>query len=188
MTMDNTTVGVLVTMEEDVSTKMPAITNSLIDSRNATRELSMGTAYLSSMMMSMGVAMNASGNATARTFGNMLLMIGGMGNAVTSAFRFVSAMGRMTHALQQFNVAQLIANLLSGPTGWARLLIGGALIGGAAYGISKMMSSSGTTGATNKTEVHNHIAGSIVTQQEVVDITHQGLLQKGAQNSTTGIK
>jgi hypothetical protein len=185
--MNDTTVGVLVTMEEDVTTKMPGVTNSIIDARSATRELSQGTAYLSSMMMSMGVAMSATSNSTAKAFGNMLMMLGGIGNSITMAARFVSAMGRMTHALQQFNMAQLIANLLSGPAGWAKVLIGGALIGGAAYGISKVMSG-GSGATTSTTVVNNHIAGSVVTEQQVIDITHQGLLKKGTQNNTTGIK
>ncbi len=187
MTMSDTTVGVLVTMDEDVTTKMPGVTDALVQSRSATRELSQGLGMLSNMAMSMGVAMKASNNQTLQNMANMMLMVGGIGSAVTSAFRFVSAMGRMTHALQAFNFQQLLANLLSGPGGWAKLLIGGAVLGGLAIGGSKLLSGGGSQASTTNI-VNNHVAGSVITSQDMIDMTHQGLLQKGAKNAGTGLK
>ncbi len=187
MTMGDTTIGVLVSMDEDVTTKMPGVTDALIQSRSATRELSQGLGMLSNMALSMGIAMKASNNQTLQNMASMMMMVGGIGSAVTSAFRFVSAMGRMTHALQAFNFQQLIANLLSGPGGWAKLLIGGALVGGAAYGLTKMVSGGGSQ-ATQVTNINQHIAGSVITNQDVTDMAQQGLQLRVSKQGTTGVK
>ncbi len=187
MTMENTTIGVLVSMDEDVTTKMPGVTDAFVQSRSAAREMSMGLGMLSNMALSMGIAMKASNSQTLQNMSSMMMMVGGIGSAVTNAFRFVSAMGRMTHALQAFNFQQLLANLLSGPGGWAKLLIGGALLGGAAYGISKMVSG-GSSQAGQTTVINQHIAGSVITNQDVTDMAQQGLQLKVSKQGTTGVK
>ena len=187
MTMNDTTIGVLVSMDEDVTTKMPGVTDAFMQSRSAAREMSMGLGMLSNMALSMGIAMKASNNQTLQNMASMMMMVGGLGSAVANAFRFVSAMGRMTHALQQFNVAQLFANLLSGPAGWAKLLIGGALLGGVGYGVMKMMQGGGSQ-ATQVTNINQHIAGSVITNQDVTDLAQQGLQLKVSKQGTTGVK
>lgn len=185
--MDNN-IEVLVSMQDTASAGIQSLNSNLMASKSAIRELAMGTAYLGSAFLGMSVAMKNSNNASLQGVGNMLAMVGGIMTAVGSAAHFISAITKMTSALQKLNIAQVIANALSGPGGWAKLAIGGAVAGAAVYGVTKLMSKSGGTAATNQTVINQHIAGSVVTQRELTDNIQRGLILKADRSGSTGIK
>ncbi len=186
--MSDNNIDVYLSMEENVTTQMPGVTNSLMASKSAVRELAMGTSYLGSAMLGMSIAMRNSNNAALQGASNMLGMVGGIMTAVGSAAHFVSAIAKMTSALQKFNIAQAIANALSGPLGWAKLAVGIGVAGAAAYGITKMVGGMGGGGQGSTTVVNQYVQGSVVTQRELTDEMHGGLLIKQSRSASTGIR
>jgi hypothetical protein len=151
------------------------------------RELTMGDTFLGSSMLGMGAAMSVSNDKTAKSAGNMLMMVGGIMTAVGSAAHFVSAITSMTKALNTMNIAQLFANALAGPGGWAKIALGVGIAGAAAYGISKATSTVSAKEEKASVTVNQHIAGSVVSEREVVDLAHKGLLVKQDRSYSTGI-
>jgi prophage DNA circulation protein len=167
---------------------MGGLKETLLSNKNAMRELGFGAMFLGSAMLGMGVSMQQSNSQTVKSAGNMLALVGGIMTAVASSVQFVSAIAKMTSALNKMNIAQLIANALSGPGGWAKIAIGVGIVGAAAYGISKATSAVSSKEERAQNVVHNHIAGSVVTQNEIVDITQRGLIQKGGRQYSAGIR
>ena len=184
--MDNN-IDVIVSMQDNASAGIASLTGNLVASRSAIRELAAGTSYLGSAFLGMSVAMKSSNNAALQGVSNIFAMIGGIGSAIGASVGFISAIGKMTHALQAMNIAQIIANALSGPGGWAKLAIGAGVAGAAIYGTTKMMQSAAEPKASTTT-VNNYVAGSIVTQRELIDTTQKGLLNKQDRSFSTGIR
>jgi len=160
---------------------------SLLSNKSAMRELSTGAMFLGSTIWGMSAALQQSNNQTAKSAGNIMSMVGGIMVAVGSAAHFVSAITSMTKALNKMNIAQLFANALAGPGGWAKIAVGVGIAGAAAYGISKATSSVSAKEGKASVTVNQHIAGSVVSEREVVDLAHKGLLVKQDRSYSTGI-
>ncbi len=183
----NNNIDVYLSMQEDVTTQMPGVTSSLVASKSAIRELAMGTSYLGSSFLAMSIAMKNSNNAALQGTGNLLGMVGGIMMAVGYATHFVSALAKMTSALQKFNIAQMISNMLMGPMGWLKMALGIGVIGAAAYGISRIAGGGVGERGGSTTIIHQYVQGSVVTQRELTDEIHGGLLIKKERNVSTGL-
>jgi hypothetical protein len=169
------------------SAPMTGLKETLLANKSAMRELSMGAMFLGTSMVGMGAAMSASNNQAAKSAGNILMMVGGIMSAVASAGQFISAITRMTSAINKMNIAQIFANALAGPGGWAKIALGVGIAGAAAYGISKATSTVSARESKASVTVNQHIAGSVVSEREVVDLAHKGLLVKQDRSYSTGI-
>lgn len=62
-----------------------------------------------------------------------------------------------------------------------------AILGGLGYGAMKLMSGGGSQ-AAQVTNINQHIAGSVITNQDVTDMAQQGLQLKVSKQGTTGVK
>lgn len=175
-----------------VTAPMTSITDTMARNRMAMREMAMGVMFLGSTFVMLGASMRSSNNETTKNIGNVIMMAGALMTAVGSAFQFISAISKIIDALKKLSTAQILTQAFAGPAGWATLAIGGAVAAGAVYGISRYESAQ--TKATKAetaqagTTVNQYIAGSVVTQRELIDDTHRGLLIKGQRSYTTGIK
>jgi len=177
------------TTSEAQAPKVKGFSDQLMAQKSAYRELQMGAMFLGSSLMSMGVAMRASNNESLRGASNLMMMVGGISMAVGTASHFISAITKITSALQKMNVAQLIANVLQGPFGWAKILGGAAVLGLAGYATTRAITSATSKGtASGGNTVNQYIAGDIVTQDKITDQMHRGLLMKSSRNYSTGIK
>jgi hypothetical protein len=175
--MDNN-IDVYLSMQENVTTQMPAVTSALAANKAAIRELAMGTSYLGGAMLGLSVAMKNSNNSALQGTANLLGMAGGILTAVGSAAHFVSAIAKMTSALQKFNVVQAIASALSGPAGWVKLAVGLGVAGVAVYGVSRAGRSETPISAKPLINITQNIAGSVVSERQLTDNVHKGMLIK----------
>jgi hypothetical protein len=167
---------------------MTGLKDTLLANKSAMRELSMGAVFLGSSMLGMGVAMQQSNNQTVKGIGNMMALVGGILTAIGSAAHFVSARTKMTSALTKMNIAQIFANALAGPGGWAKIAIGVGVAGAAVYGMTKATQAMSAKEEKSGVSVTQYIAGSVVTQRELNDNVQKGLLLKGQRSGSTGIK
>jgi hypothetical protein len=188
--MDDTTLQILLEMQDNATPKLRTVSTEFRKNNAAIRELSMGTAYLGSTMLGLGVAMQASNNEAVKGVGNMLAMSGGILTAVGSAAHFVNAIGKMVSALKALRVQQVLTQAFSGPAGWAMLAAGTAIAGATIYGMSRSSPAPVRTSTVNTQErvtIIQNIAGSVVAQKQLVDDVHKGLLIK-QQRGTTGLQ
>lgn len=178
--MDTAELAVIVSMQEDVSSQMPRVTNSLVQSKAAIRELSMGVMYMGSMFMGLSVAMEKSNNETVKNVGSMLAIAGGIAMAAGSAAQFVSAAARIVSALRAINLQLLIQNALSGPKGW--LVLGGAVAaaGAAYYGMNK------ATGSSNQqVTIENKV---VLDGRQIGSASKRQIILNQQRNGTSGIR
>ncbi len=163
--METTEMAVVVGMQENVSSKMPAVTNELQKTKAATQELASGVMYMGSMFVSASIAMERSNNEALKSTGNMLAMVGGIITAVGSAAQFVAAASRIANALKLVNLQLIVQKALSGPMGWA-MLAGAVAAGGlAAYklsntGASKTAAAVSSDSSTFSTRATNNSSSS----------------------------
>lgn len=185
---DAQNIDVYLTMKQNtVSPGMQAASKQITDMKSVVGDLTTGTTYLGTALLGMGIALERSNNSLARNAGNMLTMVGGILSSVAALAHMTQALTYVTAALQRLNVAQAIANALSGPAGWAKLAVGAAVAGGAVYGISKL---AGGGGGDNQAAapVQVNVYGSVVTQRQLVDEIHEGLLQRQNRTVTSGLR
>ncbi len=183
------TVSSIGTTSEVQAPKVKGFSDELLKNKAAYREMQMGAMFLGSSLMSMGVALRASNNESLRGASNLMMMVGGMSMAIGTASHFISAISRITSALQKMNIAQMIANVLQGPFGWAKILGGAAVLGLAGYATTRAITSATSKGTTSGgNTVNQYIQGDIVTQDKITDNMHRGLLMKSSRNYSTGIK
>jgi len=185
-------VEVLLSMQDNATPQLQnfnrELQTGLVQNKSALREMTAGVGYLGSAFLGMGISLKSSNNEAAKAAGGMLTMVGGMMTAVSAAVGFISAIAKMTSALQKLNIVQIIANALSGPGGWAKLAVGAAVAGGAIYGMTKLSQAGGAAQAAPPTVVNQYIAGSVLSQRELADSAHKGLLYKQGQNYNTGLR
>lgn len=135
--MDTAEVAVMVGMQEDVSAKMPRVRGELASAGSAMRQLGSGVAHMGSMFLGMSIAMERSSNASVRSTGSVLAMVGGLAMAAGSAAQFITAASKIAKSLQQINIQLIIQKALSGPGGWLLLAGAGAAAGGAMYAMNQ---------------------------------------------------
>ncbi len=164
--------------------------NSLAKNKAALRELASGVMYLGTTFLSLGIAMSQSNNEGVKSIGNMIMMAGAVMTAIGSSVQFIAAIGKMINALKALQIQQILTQAFSGPAGWATLAAGAAIAGGVVYGVSKYQSAAAksTTGQTGNINVTQNIAGTVVSDRQLTDNVHKGLLLKGQRNAGTGIQ
>ncbi len=218
LTINEATLGILLTLRDDatgqlknfsgqlrttgaeatamgprVTAPMNDISESMVKNRAAIRELSMGVMFLGTTFMSLGVSMKMTNNETLQNIGNIIMISGAIMTAVGSAAQFISAITKVIDALKKLRAAEILTQAFSGPAGWATLAVGGAIAAGTIASLSKMESAStrvtrAQNAAAGSTTVNVNVAGSVVTNRQLVDEVHRGLLLKEQRSSTTGIK
>lgn len=189
--MNSNNVEVMVTMEDRATGQMNSLTQAVRNNQTAFSDLAMGATFMGTALIGMASAMEKSNSETIKGLGSTLSLVGGIMSAVGAATYFVYSVGKMVEALKALNIMLAIRNALQGPTGWA-VLGGAAIVGaGAIYGISKVTSGGSGGGGRSETTnvtVHQHIAGSVVTEKQLVDSVQKGLVLKGQRNAGTGIQ
>jgi hypothetical protein len=168
---------------DTANVQLRSIEDSLIRNKAAIRELAMGTTFLGVSFMGMGTMLKQSNIEMVAGIGNVLNLVGGVMAFVGASASFISAISKMVNALKALNVQQVIANALSGPGGWAKLAIGGAVAGGMIYGISRMSQGGGTT--INQT---NNFHGTVLTEKQAGETLRREFIKTQQRNNTTGIR
>lgn len=177
-----------------VTAPLSDIGTTLANNRRAIRELASGVMYLGGSFLAMGVSMQMSNNQAMKSAGSMLTLVGGVMATVGASVQFIGAISRMIDALKKLQIAEIIAKAFSGPAGWAMLAAGGAIAGGAVYGLSRYqgaetkVAKAEAKSAQTSITVHQHIAGSVVTERQLTDNVQKGLLLKGQRSYTTGVR
>jgi hypothetical protein len=172
-----------------MNTTMGGVDQTLNKNKMALRELATGVMYLGGTFLALGVAMQGSNNDTVKSIGNTLMMAGAFMTAIGSSVQFIAAISKMINALKVLQIQQILTQAFSGPAGWATLAAGAAIAGGVVYGVSKYSSAqSKSAGGTTNVNVTQNIAGSVVSQSQLTDGVHKGLLIKGQRSGSTGIK
>ena len=114
-----------------------SMANGLVSNRMAITELTRGMMQLGVATLGVGVAMKESNNQLISNIGNYVMLAGGLMSAVGSAAQLVKAITLITQALQRMIASEIIQKALSGPWGWAALVIGAAVAAGTVAGVSK---------------------------------------------------
>jgi hypothetical protein len=173
-----------------MNTTMGGVDTTLAKNKMALRELASGVMYLGGTFLALGVAMSSSNNETVKSIGNTVMMVGAFMTAIGSSVQFIAAISKMINALKALQIQQILTQAFSGPAGWATLVAGAAIAGGVVYGVSKYSSAANKAsgGTTVNNNVTQNIAGSVVTERQLTDNVHKGLLLKQARAGTTGIK
>lgn len=172
-----------------MNTTMGGVDTTLAKNKMALRELASGVMYLGGTFLALGVAMSSSNNETVKSIGNTVMMVGAFMTAIGSSVQFIAAISKMINALKALQIQQILTQAFSGPAGWATLAAGAAIAGGVVYGVSKYSSAqSKASGTTVNNNVTQNIAGSVVTERQLTDNVHKGLLLKQNRAGSTGIK
>ncbi len=183
------TAGNVRTAGGTMNTTMGGVDQTLSKNKMALRELASGVMYLGGTFLALGVAMSSSNDQTVKNIGNTVMMVGAFMTAIGSSVQFIAAISKMIHALKALQIQQILTQAFSGPAGWATLAAGAAVAGGVIYGVSKYSSAQAkvTSGTTNYNVTQN-IGGSVITERQMTDNVHKGLLIKGQRSGSTGIK
>ena len=183
------TAGNVRTAGGTMNTTMGGVYQTLSKNKTALRELASGVMYLGGTFLVLGVAMSSSNDQTVKNIGNTVMMVGAFMTAIGSSVQFIAAIGKMVHALKALQIQQILTQAFSGPAGWATLAAGAAVAGGVVYGVSKYSSAQtkAASGTTNYNVTQN-IGGSVITERQMTDNVHKGLLIKGQRSGSTGIK
>ena len=183
------TAGNVKTAGGTMNTTMGGVDQTLAKNKMALRELASGVMYLGGTFLALGVAMSSSNNETVKSIGNTVMMVGAFMTAIGSSVQFIAAIGKMIHALKALQIQQILTQASVGTGRMGDVGGRAAIAGGVVYGVSKYSSAQtkAATGATN-INVTQNIAGSVVTERQLTDNVHKGLLLKGQRNGTTGVK
>jgi hypothetical protein len=185
----NVSVVMTMTGSEVATQKMGGFTAAVKANQTAVSELASGALFLGTSFLAMGASLSQSSNEMAKTLGSTMSMIGGVFAFVGSATMFIFSVAKMTESLKQLALWQTITSALSGPAGWAKLAVGVAVAGGAAYGISRLAASGPAQpegGGGGRGDVNNvtvNVAGSVKTERQLVDAVQEGLAKKGQRNA-----
>jgi hypothetical protein len=134
--MEQSTLGVLLTCTDNATPQLKQLGATVSDNRMELRQLAMG--FLGMQFSMMGMMARQSETAIGKNVGTTLMYVGALMTALSTAVQFVRSIQQVTAALKGQAVMQALVNALTGPGGWAKLAVGGALAFGAVAGINAM--------------------------------------------------
>jgi hypothetical protein len=183
--MNEATLGILLTMEDQATPKMKSFGATLSTNRMAIRELAMGVTYLGATLLGLGIALEKSNSPLAQSVGHMFMMVGGIAAAVGSSIQFISAIAKMVDALKKLQIMQMITQALAGPAGWVTLGVGvavaGAVVGATMYERSQK--------GASQTNVHVTVQGSVIKEKDLAEsVRRQVVLTQQRNYNTSGVK
>jgi hypothetical protein len=179
--MADSALNLVIDVKDNASPKLNNLTNTLMDNKMQMRQLAMGASYLGMSFVAMGVALDKMDSPLTKTAGNLLTTVGGIMAFIGTASHFIYAITSITKALQGMAIMQGITSALSGPAGWAKLGVGLAVAGGAAYGISRLASSASSGNVT----IQNHVN---LDGKQIYQSTKRNIILNQQQNRTSGIQ
>jgi hypothetical protein len=136
--MEQSTLGVLLTCTDNATPQLKQLGATVSDNRMELRQLAMGVGFLGMQFSMMGMMARQSETAIGKNVGTTLMYVGALMTALSTAVQFVRSIQQVTAALKGQAVMQALVNALTGPGGWAKLAVGGALAFGAVAGINAM--------------------------------------------------
>jgi hypothetical protein len=107
------------------------------------------------------------------------MYVGALMTAFSTAVQFVRSIQRVTAALKGQAVMQALVNALTGPGGWAKLAVGGALAFGAVAGINAMTKNEQKVTIENKIQIDGKQLGTAAKREIILN---------QQRNNTSGIK
>jgi len=188
MTMGANNLDVVMTLEDRATPKLSRFTTAIKNNQTAVSDMAMGATFLGTAMLGLGTALEKSNNELAKSMSGMLKMVGGIISFAGGAVYFIYMVSKMVEGLKQLAIWQTITSALSGPAGWAKLGVGLGVAAGVGYGVSRLASGGGAPAQpSGPTNINLNVAGSVVTERELVDVVHEGLARKGDRNAGTGL-
>jgi hypothetical protein len=127
----------------------------------------------------MGMMARQSETAIGKNVGTTLMYVGALMTAFSSAVQFVRSIQQVTAALKGQAVMQALVNALTGPGGWAKLAVGGALAFGAVAGINAMTKNEQKVTIENKIQIDGKQLGTAAKREIILN---------QQRNNTSGIK
>jgi hypothetical protein len=143
------------------------------------------TIALGTALSSVGGLIGKIDSPAAKMISNFLQIAGTVMITVSSIAHLLPYLSSLTTSLRNVAIMQGVVKALSGPAGWLTLGAGLAVGAGTAYGISAMTSKPTSSGVT----INNYVQGSVVTQNQISEMTRRQIIQKAGQNAgSSGIQ
>jgi hypothetical protein len=177
--MESSSLGILITATDNATPQLKQLGATVSDNRMELRQLAMGVGFLGMQFSMMGMMARQSETAIGKNVGTTLMYVGALMTAFSTSVQFVRSIQQVTAALKGQAVMQALVNALTGPGGWAKLAIGGAIAIGAVAGINAMTKNEQKVTIENKVNIDGKQLGTAAKREIILN---------QQRNNTSGIK
>jgi len=184
--MNEAGLAVVVSMRDNASGPMRQFGKTVEQTRMSAMELKMAGMAVASVMMNLSQVLGRVDDPTAKAAARFLSISGNVIQTGVAMSLMIPRIAGLITWLKQLNVTLAITQALSGPKGW--IALGGAVVAaGAVVAISR--SGQGQPQAVSQTTIiNNNIAGSVITEQELGELSRKQIIKTQGRSGTSGIK
>ena len=184
--MNEAGLAVVVSMRDEASMPMQQFGKTMGQTRAEAMNFRFALMAVGGVMMHVSSLLNQMDNPMAKTAADFLRMSGYAVMTATSIMMVIPQIQKLIGWLKQYNVTMAITQALSGPKGW--IALGGAVVAaGAVVAVSR--AGQGQPQAVSQTTIiNNNIAGSILSEQELGELSRKQIIKTQGRSGTSGIK
>jgi hypothetical protein len=181
-TEQEASVTIVMRARDEASQSVRGLAKSTETAQIASLQLNAALTASGSALTAVGALLSRVDGQAGKTAGTIITTAGAILTTSSAIGHMIPYISQLITYLRSLAIAQALVNALSGPAGW----IGLGLAAGAATGIA--IASSNSSGKVTGTTVINNIAGTMVTERQVGEITRRSIIKDGDRNASSGVR
>ena len=176
-------VTVVLRMRDEASAQMESFGNTTQATQIEALQMNAALTAMGSAFTAVGALLGQIDSPMAKMASNFLMTGGAILTTTSAVIQMLPYIRQLITHIRTLAVAQGILQALSGPAGW----IGLGIAAGAGVGIAVATRGGGGGGVQQSVNNYN-IAGSVVTERELGEISRREIVKDADRNNTSGVR